>query len=133
MSQINSVRSSQIIPLSAEEVSGSIGSITSNFENMFFGLGIESHKLFKNSSTFATVNTSTGIHMIRDIITLTCDNIKQELSLKKLDTPDNLLILKNIQEATVKILAILLSVGFDPNKLNMLAIISGYVCGKMKR
>jgi len=133
MHQISNTKSSQIIPLSAEEVSGNIGIVTSNLENMFFSLGIESHKLFKNSSTFATVNTSTGIHMIRDIITLTCDNIKQELSSKKLDTPDNLLILKNIQEATVKILTILLSVGFDPNKLNMLAIISGYICGKMKR
>jgi len=133
MSQISSVKSSQIIPLSAEAVSGNIGIVISNLENIFFSLGIESHKLFKNSSAFATVNTSTGIHMMRDLITLTCDNIKQELASKRLDTPDNLLILKNIQEATIRILSVLLSVGFDPSKLNMLAIIAGYICGKMKR
>lgn len=131
--QISNVKASQIIPLSAEAVTGNIGIAISNLENIFFSLGIDPHRLFKNSSAFATVNTSTGIYILKDLITLTCDNLKQELSIKGNDTPDNLLIIKNIQDAAIKILSVLLSVGFDPNKLNMLAIISGYICGKMKR
>jgi hypothetical protein len=131
--QISNVISSQIIPLSAEAVTGNIGIAISNLENIFFSLGIDPHRLFKNSSAYATVNTSTGIYILRDLITLTCDNLRQELSIKGNDTPDNLLIIKNIQDAAIKILSVLLSIGFDPNKLNMLAIISGYICGKMKR